>query len=87
MLTRPETDAGFKRKQTPAVSLRLRRAARRFHLLTAVAIGLFIYVPALRSGAYGTLTVAILFPVLALTGFGMWQGPRIVRRLRLRRGS
>jgi hypothetical protein len=69
------------------VNLRFRSAARAFHLLAAVAIGLFVYVPGLRSGIYGTLIVAVFFPALALTGFGMWQGPRVARRLRLRRAG
>jgi hypothetical protein len=69
------------------VNFRFRPAARAFHLLAAVSLGLFVYVPGLRSGTYGTLMLAVFFPALALTGFGMWQGARVARRLRLRRGE
>jgi hypothetical protein len=65
---------------------RQRLLVRGVHISAAAALGFFVYAPDhIRDGALGILTAALFFPILAVSGYGMWLGPVLVRRLRRRR--
>lgn len=61
-----------------------RSTQRAGHLLLAVALGAFVYSP-LRTDPGAVLAVRfVLFPLLAVSGLLLWQGPRLRRWYRAR---
>jgi hypothetical protein len=60
----------------------MRPVLRTIHLAAAAALAFFLYVPQFRLGAYKRVTAAVAFPALALSGFGVWQGQRVLRTYR-----
>ena len=63
---------------SPSVLWR-RRTHRRLHLLLAAALGTVVYSPLRTVPEAVVLTQAVLFPLLALSGLLLWQGPRLGR--------
>lgn len=64
-----------------------RTALRWLHiLLGAVILGTYVYAPWADAPAFRALVLWIAFPALALSGLLLWQGGRLARLLRPRRG-
>lgn len=61
-----------------------RRLARAIHTVGAIAIGTYIYAPLGDDPTFTLVTQLVTVPVLALTGLGMWQQPRLLRLMRRR---
>ena len=62
---------------------RTRKLLRVVHLVAAGTIGFLVYAPAdSTEGTYELLAAVIFFPLLALTGSGMFLLPRLMRRRR-----
>ena len=60
---------------------RMRKVLRAVHLSAAGTIGFLVYAPAdATEGTFETLAAFVFFPLLALTGAGMFFGPRLIRR-------
>jgi hypothetical protein len=58
-----------------------RKVLRGVHLVCAGAIGFFVYAPAdVTDGGFDLLAAVVFFPVLALTGAGMFFLPKLMRR-------
>ena len=67
---------------------RRRTALRTVHLVAAGTIGFLVYAPAdVTEGTYELLAAVIFFPLLALTGAGMYLVPRLMRRRSSQRGQ
>jgi hypothetical protein len=67
---------------------RRRKVLRAVHLTSAGAIGFFVYAPGdVTDGTFQILAAVIFFPLLALTGAGMFLLPKLVRRRRSARGQ
>jgi hypothetical protein len=67
------------RPSAPARAKRTRVLQRRLHLITGLAIVVYIYAD---PAAHSPLTIAVrwlLLPLLAVSGVAMWQWPRIRR--------
>jgi hypothetical protein len=65
--------------------LKLRLRLRIVHLAAAGAVGFLVYAPShATAGGYRLVVAAVIFPILALTGVGMWLGPRFLVRRRTR---
>ena len=67
-----------------------RRMQRRAHIVAAVVLSAYVYLPLvdepLGTGLEGLVRFVAL-PVLAVTGILMWQAPRIRRALKSARAS
>ena len=62
----------------------LRRVQRGVHLLAAIVLFAYVYVP---SAPLEDVVRLVVFPALALTGVAMWQAARIRRALGAARGT
>jgi hypothetical protein len=56
-----------------------RTIARWMHLILSIPIIGYIYSPFENIPQYAVPTRYVFFPLLALTGLWMWQGPRVRR--------
>lgn len=65
-----------------AGALRRRTLQRRVHLAGTVLLLVYVYAP--FGDAVESLVRFVVFPLAALSGVAMWQGPRLLRRLRKR---
>ena len=67
---------------------RLRGAQRAAHLLGALMLAVYVYLPLIGGPAPRVvegLVQAVVFPLVAATGLLMWQLPRLRKRLRDRK--
>ena len=67
---------------------RLRDAQRAAHLLGALMLAVYVYLPLIGGPAPRVvegLVQAVVFPLVAATGLLMWQLPRLRKRLRDRK--
>ena len=62
----------------------LRDIQRAIHLVAAFVLAGYVYSPAGSDPAFATLTRAVVFPVLTLSGLLIWKLPQLRRRLRRR---
>jgi hypothetical protein len=62
----------------------LRNNMRLLHLITAGVVGTFIYSPWSADPTFAFATRWIVLPILIITGFVMWQQPRLTKLLRRR---
>lgn len=65
----------------------LRNQLRNVHILASAGLGAFLYSPWRNSASSLTIMSAVVFPLLTLSGFWMWQGPRISRWLKKRKSA
>jgi D-alanyl-lipoteichoic acid acyltransferase DltB (MBOAT superfamily) len=59
-----------------------RRYQRYAHLALATWLGAFLYSPLGEEALALTLTRAVVFPALVVSGLLLWKGPTLRRRLR-----
>ena len=59
-----------------------RNAIRWAHITMALAVGTYIYNPWASIEAFASLTKWLVFPALAGSGLGLWQGHRALRWLK-----
>lgn len=55
----------------------LRNQLRLIHIFASVFLGAFIYSPWRNNSTFLMIMSLIIFPIVALTGFWMWQAPRL----------
>lgn len=63
----------------------LRRVLRVLHLLTAAAIGTYLYSPLIDAAWAAAALQWGVFPLMAASGLAMWQQARLARALGGRR--
>jgi len=62
---------------------KLRNRLRVVHLICSGALGFLVYAPThVTDGTFRLLVALIFFPLIVLTGYGMWFGPALLRRRR-----
>ncbi|NYE72653.1 hypothetical protein [Microlunatus parietis] len=64
---------------------RQRMALRTLHLVLAVALGCYVYLPPAWTGGLRTALMIIGVPLTVITGLALWQHARVRRWLRSRR--
>jgi hypothetical protein len=75
-------DRTRRRQSSPGSAKRTRVLQRRLHVITGLAIVVYVYA---GPAAHAPLTLAVrwlLLPLLAISGVAMWQWPRIRRLTR-----
>jgi hypothetical protein len=66
----------------------LRVRLRAAHLACSGVLGFLVYAPDhVTDGTFELVVAVVFFPLLALTGLGMWFGPRILRARGQRAGA
>lgn len=66
----------------------LRVRLRAVHLACSGVLGFLVYAPDhVTDGTFELIVAVVFFPLLALTGLGMWFGPRILRARARRTGD
>lgn len=63
----------------------LRRVQRVIHLVAATVLGAYVYSPLGTDEAFTAAVRLATFPLLVVTGLGMWAVPRLMARGRRRR--
>lgn len=57
----------------------LRRLIRYLHILAAFILGAYLYSPLADDPDFRFATLYVVFPLMGLTGFVMWQWGKIAR--------
>lgn len=60
----------------------LRSLLRWGHIVAAAVIGTYLYSPWSDNAVLSFLTLWVVFPMMALSGLGMWQFGRLTRMMR-----
>ena len=60
----------------------LKRIERTVHIIGAIVLMVFVYSNLIDEAGWRAAIRFAVLPILTLSGFAIWQAPRIVRRLR-----
>lgn len=59
-----------------------RNQLRLIHILASVFLGAFIYSPWQNNSTFILIMSSVIFPIVALTGFWMWQSKNIKKMIK-----